>query len=374
MEDSGHCSFRKIKTGMLKFKRISKTLLEQIEKGDFSLSGLPSERILAESLSANRLTVQKALALLADKGVIHKLTNGRYAISPKPGRSAQVLRIAILVPPCFTSGNILMWYEAIRIYSEKNNFFFRPFLFVHWNDASISNILGTFDGIFIIPAEEEIPRSMLNKLQSTNGLVMLNTDMSQADILSLCLFPKIFVRQALDRLVQLGHKSIACLHIQSDISDVLMERISQWKRWGELSENDAPLIKADINALAEGDMFLDLEIKKGCLKDSTAVFCTTIHAAIALIRACKNNGIDPEKELSICTIDDEGIGMHSTPSVSCFRRPDIQKLLHPIFNWIRSGGDVQDWKDPLLVGPSSLEVYEGETSHSPVRTEKIRSR
>ncbi len=359
---------------MLKFKRISQTLLEQIEKGDFSLSGLPSERILAKSLSANRLTVQKALALLAEQGVIHKLKNGRYAISPKSDGKTQDLRIAILVPPVFTSGNILMWYEGLRSYTDKHNLFFRPFLFVHWNDTSISNVLSSFDGIFIVPTLEKIPPDTLRRLQSTNGLVMLNTDMSQSGILSVALFPKIFVRQALDRLVQLGHKSIACLHIQSDVSDVLMERINQWKCWSALSENDAPLIKADINALVEGDVFLDLQIKKGSFKEATAVFCTTIHSAIALIRACKNNGIDPEKDLAICTIDDEGIGMHSTPSVSCFRRPDVQKLLDPIFDWIKAGGDVRDWKNSLLVGPPSLEVYEGETSHSPVRTEKIQSR
>ena len=344
--------------------------MEQIEKGDFSLSGLPSERILAEGLTANRLTVQKALALLADKGVIHKLKNGRYAISPKRAGKKQNLRIAFLVPPAFTSGNIRMWYEELLAYTDKRDIFFRPFLFVHWNDASISDILSTFDGVFIVPAAEEIPPDTLRKLQSTNGLVMLNTDMSHAHILSVALFPRIFVRQALDRLAQLSHKSIACLHIQSDVSDVLMDRIDQWKSWSVPNKNKAPLIKADIDASDEGDIFLDSQIKAGCLKGATAVFCTTIHAAIALIRACKNNGIDPEKDIAICTIDDEGIGMHSTPSVSCFRTPDVQKILHPIFNWIKAGGNVRDWKESLLVGPSSLEIYEGETSHSPLGTEK----
>lgn len=357
---------------MQKFERISQTLFEQIEKGDFSLSGLPSERILAERLTANRLTVRKALERLANKGIVHKLKNGRYAITAESDGSTQNLRIAFLVPPAFSSGNIRIWYKEILAYTAKHNVFLRPFLFVHWNDVSISDILANFDGIFIIPADENIPPNTLHKLQSTNGLVMLNTDMSHAHILSIQLFPKVFVQKALDRLGRLGHKSIACLHIQSDHSDVLNNRINQWKYWSGRNENNAPLIKADINAFDEGDVFLDSQIKKSRFIDSTAVFCTTIHAAIALIRACKNNGLDPEKDIAICTIDDEGIGMHSTPSVSCFRRPDIQKMLGPVFDWIQAGGNTLDWKGPLLLEPSSLEIYEGETSHSPVKTKNTK--
>lgn len=354
---------------MQKFERISQTLFKQIEKGDFSLSGLPSERLLAERLAANRLTVRKALNLLASKGIVHKLKkNGRYAILSNPSGSTQDLRIAFLVPPEFSSGNIRIWHKEILAYTAKHNIFFRPFLFVHWNDVSISDILASFDGIFIVPAGEEIPKDTLKKLQSTNGLVLLNTDMSHSHILSIRLFPGIFVQQTLDRLAQLDHKSIACLHIHNEQSDVLTDRIDQWNYWSVLNENDAPLIKADINAYDEGDVFLDSQIKSGRFKGSTAVFCTTIYAAIALIRACKNNGIDPEKDIAIYTVDDEGIGMHSTPSVSCFRRPDIQKMLDPVFKWIRAGGNTQNWKGPLLLGPSKLEIYEGETSHSPAKT------
>ena len=310
---------------MQKFERISKTLLEQIEKGDFSLSKLPSERVLAESLVANRVTVRKALDLLAHKGIVHKLKNGRFAITSEPTGSTQNLRIAILVPPSFGSGNIRIWYKELFAYTTKFNIFLRPFLFVHWNDVTISETLANFDGIFIIPTGEKIPQDTLLKLQATNGLVMLNTDMSHAQILSIQLFPTICVKKTLDRLNRLGHKSIACLHIQSDHSDVLNERINRWEGWSKLNKNSAPLIQTDINAFDEGEVFLNDQIKKGHLKDSTAVFCTTIHAAIALLRACKNNGIDPEKDIAICTIDDEGIGIHSTPTVSAFKRPDIQK-------------------------------------------------
>jgi len=352
---------------MQKFERISNILLEQIEKGDFSLSGLPSERVLAERLSANRLTVRKAMVVLEGKGILRKLGNGRYGIVSTPAGTAKNARVALLVPPAFSSGNIRIWYEEILIYATRHSCFLRPFLFVHWNDVSISEILANFDGIFIIPSVEEIPPDTLAKLRSTKGVVMLNSDMSHFDILSVRLFPGVFVRQILDRLARQSHKSIACLHLQTDKNAVLSDRINQWEYWSVLNENDAPLVKADINPFNEGDDFLDAQIKKGKFKDSTAVFCTTIHAAIALIRACKNNGIDPERDLAICTIDDEGIGVHSTPSVGCFKRPDIQKILRPIFNWIQKGGDTDKWKGPLLVEPSRLEIYGGETMHPPAK-------
>lgn len=349
---------------MRKFERISTILREQIEKGDFSLSGLPSERVLAERLSANRLTVRKAMVLLEGKGILQKLGNGRYAIISKPAGSARNVRIALLVPPSFSSGNIRIWYEEILSHSKRHNCFFRPFLFVHWNDVSISEILANFDGIFIIPSAEEIPAGTLEKLRSTRGVVMLNSDMARFQILSVRLFPGVFVRQLLDRMAGQA-QTIACLHLHDAINDVLNDRIDQWEYWSELNGNDAPLLKAEINPFNEGEAFLESQIKAGRLKNSTGVFCTTIHAAIALIRACKNSGIDPEKDLAICTIDDEGIGMHSTPSVGCFKRPDIQKILRPIFRWIRQGGDAEKWRGSLLVEPSELEIYAGETMHPP---------
>ena len=167
----------------------------------------------------------------------------------------------------------------------------------------------------------------------------------------------------MDQLNHKGHNSIACLHLQSDISDVLNNRISQWEYWSSLNENKAPMIKADINPFNEGYKFLDSQIKKGVFEDTTAVFCTTVHAAIAMVHACKNNGINPEKDLAICTVDDEGIGMQSTPSITCFQQPDIQKILHPVFNWIKAGGDPDTWKGPFLIEPSSLKIYTGETKY-----------
>lgn len=355
---------------MQKFERLEKTILQQIEKGDFSLSGLPSERILSEKLGANRLTVRKALALLEQNDIIRKSKTGRYEITPQATGSSQNARIALLAPPAFSSGNIRIWYEEILACAAKNNFLFRPFLFVHWNDAAINDIFSNFDGVFVVPSGDVIPRDTLAQFQSKKGLVFLNTNMSHYQILSMNLFPEIFVRQLLDRLARKGHRFVACLHLQSDGSDVLNNRISQWEYWSILNENDAPLIKADINPFNAGEPFLNSQIKKGMFKDSTAVFCTTVHAAIALIRACKNNGIDPEKDLAICTIDDEGIGMHSTPSVTCFKPPDIQKMLRPVFNWIKQGGDLKTWKGPLLIEPAGLEIYEGETLHSPARLTK----
>ena len=106
---------------MQKFERISETISNQIEKGDFSLSGLPSERILSERLAANRLTVRKALLVLAEKGIIHKLKNGRYDIVQKSNGNERDLKIAFLTSPTFYSGNIHIWYEELQKYTDKNN-------------------------------------------------------------------------------------------------------------------------------------------------------------------------------------------------------------------------------------------------------------
>ncbi|MEN8255353.1 MAG: hypothetical protein ABFR33_07780, partial [Verrucomicrobiota bacterium] len=214
---------------MRKFERISRTIAGQIEKGDFSLSGLPSGRFFADRLGVNRNTIGKAMEVLENEGVIQRQENGRYEITPKPNGRTQSLSIAFLSPPAYSSGNIRVWYEALLLYAAKHNYLLRPFLYLHWDDVSISQILSTFDGVFVVSSEEDIPPDTLKLLQSKNGLVMINNNISQYHILSVNLFPGVFVRHALDRLAKLAHKSIACLHIETDQSNILRDRIDQWK-------------------------------------------------------------------------------------------------------------------------------------------------
>lgn len=352
---------------MKKYRRLAVIIAKQIEKGDFSLSGLPSERILAEHLSANRLTIRKALAHLEREKKIIRADNGRYELARQAPGARHETRIALLTPPAFGSGNIRIWYEELSACTAHSGLLFRPFLFIHWNDPSISDVLANYDGVFVIPSYEPAPLETLEQFSRRNGLVFLNTDMSRHRILSLNLYPAILVRQLLDRLAGLGHRSVACLHLQSDISDILNNRISQWAYWSEVNGNPAPLVKADIHPYDESDAFLDAQFKKGTFKGVTAVCCTTVYAAIAMIRACKNRGLDPEKDMAICTVDDEGIGMHATPSIACFHKPELQKFLNPVFAWIKQGGDPNAWKGPLLVEPLDLRISPGETLHPPAK-------
>ena len=183
---------------MLKFERLAIIIREQIEKGDFFLSDLPSERILAEKLDANRITIHKALTLLEQENIVKRADNSRYEITTI-GASKNI-KTALLAPPAFSSGNIRIWHEELMKCAEKNNFLYRPVLFVHWNDSVFSDIIPNFDGIFIIPSGEKIPKETLRQFHLKKGLVLLNTDMSHQNILSINLFPSTATRQLLDQL------------------------------------------------------------------------------------------------------------------------------------------------------------------------------
>ena len=65
------------------------------------------------------------------------------------------------------------------------------------------------------------------------------------------------------------------------------------------------------------------------------------HAAGGARRAAaaSDEGIEIGKDLSVCTVDSEGLGRFLCPSITSFERPNAAPFLSVCFDWIADGGE-----------------------------------
>ena len=94
--------------------------------------------------------------------------------------------------------------------------------------------------------------------------------------------------------------------------------------------------------------------------DTTAIFCVTLPAAMGAIRALCELGRQVGKDVSIITIDGEGLAKILVPSITCFDA-GLPPVHAACIEWFAAGGR-RNWAGPLLVQPKALALFEGESS------------
>ena len=105
--------------------------------------------------------------------------------------------------------------------------------------------------------------------------------------------------------------------------------------------------------------------------NTTAIFCITLPAAMGLMRAAADAGVHIGQDLSVCVLDGEGIAAHLVPSLTSFKAPQVSGSLSAVIEWLAAGGNPDDWIGPLLVEPSQLTLFEGESTRNPVLTKAL---
>ena len=179
--------------------------------------------------------------------------------------------------------------------------------------------------------------------------MVLSEDLSHLRIPSVVLFPPRCTKTMLDRLATFGHRRVDCLNVQGHNS-ITMARIDAWREWssmtgieGEFFDQPCP---ADVRVFEAGLESARDWLQRGG-RDASAVLCVTLPAALGVLRAARDLGIEIGKDLSVCTVDSEGLGRYLSPSISSFERPNASPYLSVCFDWIAEGGK----KDKSQPGP-----------------------
>ena len=76
------------------------------------------------------------------------------------------------------------------------------------------------------------------------------------------------------------------------------------------------------------------------------------------MRALKDAGLEVGADVSVCAVNDEGIGRYLLKSLTALESLPRSHFLRQVTEWMISG---DNWKGPLLVQPGDVPLFKGET-------------
>ncbi len=338
---------------MQKYEDIAFLLRKRVLNGDYSLKSLPAERQLAAEVGASYMTVRRALKELVDDGVLVRQPNGRLGIGRVSDGGERHLQIALLAPT-FNSPVIEQWQIAIDAVVGRMGGNVRPVLYMHWDDPALQGSLNGFDGVFLVPIPEPMPQRVADRLKAAKRLVVVDDDMSHLGIPSVRLFPPVFVQRLLDHLAAKGHERIDCLNVHP-LHPVIEQRIEQWNIWrmahgcaGRLIHEPSKLHAAPFAVAYQA---MKRQLDEGTF-DATALLCVTAPAAMGAMRALHDHGLQPGRDVAVCTINSEGMGDVLVPSLTALEAPNPEPYVAACLDWI--AGDGNKWIGPLLIQPAEV--------------------
>ena len=355
---------------IMKHIRIANLLERRIQKGDYALTGIPAERELADDIGVSRVTLRKALDDLEQKGLLERASNRRLVLSSNISASDSGVQIAFVSPsiaPKSFSPDLQLWLAAVESTARQRGDRVRVINYHHWDDPALTESIRTFDGVFLVTSSEPIPAWTAELLTEAQGVVALSEDLTHFDVPSIVLFPPELIASMMRRLKRLGHRRIDCINIQGH-NTITQARIDQWSDWLRGEEVGGRLVDQPCD-VDENIFEYGVRVARKWIKNiddqTTAVLCVTLPAAMGLIRAASEAGITIGDQLSVCTVDCEGIGKFVNPPIASFERPDPIDFMNTCAEWFANGGELDSWEGPLLMEPDKLKIFDGGSIGSP---------
>ncbi len=348
--------------GMAKSDTIARILTERILHGDYTQRELPTEIALAAETGTSRPTARKALQMLIDEGLLVRASNGRTQMTDNLNR--RKLQICLL-GPAFASDSATLARMTLDHMSERFNCTVRSVEFIHWNDASISEVLASFDGVFLMASAELMPPELPQRLREGRAQVVhLFGDLSSHGIPSIDLSPVRFFQKILDHLYDRGHRRIDCLNTQP-VDLVIQRRLEQWRLWCEARGIRGELLNQPVENYQD-PVRGAYEYVSGLIRDkkwdSKAVWCTTIAAAVGVNRALHDAGLRAGVDVDLAGAnDDKGESWVYTPSLTVVRPPDPAPYMAMAIEWMAGQGK-RPWLGPLLASPDDIPLFIGEST------------
>lgn len=341
-----------------KYMAAAERLAKRIRNGDYQIGGLPPERDLATDLDVSHMTARKAIQQLVNDGLLSRLPNGRLEIqNGTDGGAPPAVRCRFaLLAPAWSSAETDEWSIALAQLAPSLHFSFRVVFYAHVDDPAILNTVKSFDGTFLLAAD--LSTAEIRRLQETGApFFAINTDWSPHGVPSLRLSPPGMVQRLLDHLAGLGHRRIDCLNVQPSTVSI-PERIAQWKVWLAAHGLEGNLFDEPVRSYQDtmpaAYRLVRRLLQDGDLEGCHALLCMTEPAARGALRALVDHGIQPGKDLALCTADFDAHCEYTVPSLTSMEWQDPRPYLATCIRWVQ--GKSRKWTGPLLLQPADIKV------------------
>lgn len=327
--------------------------------GDHASGRLPGERQLAVELGLSRPTVRKAIGQLADEKLLVRGPNGRMRIAAGPGGGGARRLIAFLHPGRIGGENAL-WRDGVYDAAEQQGAVVRSLGYEHYGDTVISTALDGFDGVMLLPlADEKIPPALVRRMTGARArVVVLDQDETALGLRSVIVFPFASGDKLLDHLKSLGHARIDCLNVNPH-NPVIEARIAGWHGYIERHGLDGELITTPLDGSLESAYKLMSARLRSGHPPASAIYGVTVHAAIGAMRALHEAGLRIGRDVSVCAVNDEGLGRYLVPSLTSLQTPPRARYLRKAVGWITGK---TPWPKPSLVQPKDAPLFIGEST------------
>ena len=352
-----------------KAETAAQLIRSRIVSGDLTVNGIPGERILADEFGIGRVTVRKALRILEEDGSLVRQPNGRLAVSTDARVPDQRRIIGFLHPNHAHPGHeYQLWREAVRTAVEGRNCTLRTITFNDYSDASLAAAIAGLSGMFFDPLDNEVPEWLSSKMRDSNCRVfVLCHDATSVGLPSLVMFSSQAERKLLEHLVALGHQRIDCLNTQTH-DGIIHDRIEGWQTF--IAEKG---LAGQLHSLTEFRPITGAyQLVKNRLMEGkpigSSLVCTTGPAAMGAMKAFYDAGIKVGEDVSVCAINDEGLGPYMIPTLTCLQSAPRMPFLDMGVKWMLDG----HWTGPLLLQPTDVPMFLGDsTGPAPADTRQL---
>lgn len=350
------------------FSKIADRLTNHIHSGAYVFRKFPGEEDLAREYDVSRTTLRRALKRLIDDNLLVRKENGRLEVAQPEAAAEGVNKLALLIPS-YGSPLFAHWRAMLASIQDDGGAPPRQVSYQHWDDPLLWDALQGFSGSFLLPVAEPMAPMLLERMRALpRPPVILGEDFSAQGLPSVIPHPPVWVQKVLDHLAERGHRRIACVNVQPVDIDI-EARIGQWRLWMAAHRLEGPLVNEPTasydSPFEQGVRVMRTRLdgdSGGVLDGATAVFCTTLPAAVGVYRAIYERGWKPGRELAVATLDGEDMAAALAPSLTAMARPDMTPQLRVCLDWIKSRGP---WCGPLAMRPEHPELRVRESSSSP---------
>ena len=351
---------------MPKYVDIASTIDRRIKGGDYAISQLPSERLLAAEMGVSYMTARRAVQHLLDNGVLLRQKNGRLDINRGERDTHRGVRVAILIPD-WNSPAINIWRKSLEAAAKSAGMSVRSFVYQHPDDPVIFDTLGgDFSLVFFhmsstTPAVERRLALLRDKAISFfNDLTHLGVrlvDGAHGSAVSLLV----------EHLHELGHREVAFYNFEP-YNSVLEQRCQAWEHYtaqkGMHSVSHHLAVEPFTDPRERAYVETARLLKKG-RPSFTAAFVTTVATAQGMIRAFHEAGCEVGRDVSLCSFGESRAACWLIPSLTVVGAEGYDRLFAGLFaDYSPELGWLSDRLEFRLEG---VRLYPGESTAAVVR-------